>query len=218
MSARSPGSAAAAELAHALRRGFPIRDDEFDRLLPPWARQLSRQFWTPVRVAQRAARLLAAGGRQGLVLDVGAGVGKFCVVGALTTTLTFIGIEHRPALVDAAEMLVQKLGVERVHILHGTLEDVVWEQFEGFYLFNPFEESSHPEAAIDDAVVLSEERRARDVALVEQALARAKSGTRVVTYHGFGGRFPPDFHLIRRMPAGSDLLRCWMCTRSGRGV
>jgi hypothetical protein len=45
---------------------------------------------------------------------------------------------------------------------------------------------------------------------IEQRLAQTRVGTRVVMYHGFGGRLPPGFGLAAREPAGSDSLELWI--------
>jgi len=45
---------------------------------------------------------------------------------------------------------------------------------------------------------------------VERRLAAARPGTRVVTYHGFGGEMPPGFERVRR---DADELSLWIRTR-----
>ena len=55
--------------------------------------------------------------------------------------------------------------------------------------------------------------QARDVRLVEQVLRDAPIGTRVVTYHGFGGRIPRGYHLVTDERIGTDSLRLWVKTR-----
>jgi hypothetical protein len=91
----------------ALHAGDSVSDEEFDRLLPTWARNVSGLHFTPVRVARRAAELLVA--RAGArVLDVGAGVGKLCIVGALTTQGSFVGVEQRGHLVAAGRALLRR--------------------------------------------------------------------------------------------------------------
>jgi hypothetical protein len=35
-------------------------------------------------------------------------------------------------------------------------------------------------------------------------------GTRVVTYHGFGGEFPGDYVLVHRVAVASDYLSLWI--------
>jgi len=41
-------------------------------------------------------------------------------------------------------------------------------------------------------------------------LSIATQGTRVVTYHGFGGHMPRGFRLASREKAGSDELELWI--------
>src|SRR3954452_18195742 len=71
----------AAALGDALRSGAAVPDAEFDRLFPDELRDRSYLHWTPVEVAVRAAELLAPSPRGIRVLDVGAGVGKLCLIG-----------------------------------------------------------------------------------------------------------------------------------------
>ena len=79
-----------------------IEDEKFDQIYPPRIRELSRLYWTPIRVAAEAAKLLVTtpGTR---VLDVGCGPAKFCLVGASLTQGVFIGVEQREDLVVAGQ-------------------------------------------------------------------------------------------------------------------
>src|SRR5262245_28634990 len=109
-----------------LAGGRPICDEEFDRIYPEPLRRISAEFWTPVRVARRAAELLVEGVSQGRrqslrVLDVGAGVGKLCAIGAITTGAAFTGVEHREALVASGRRALDGLGVRGARLVHGTL-------------------------------------------------------------------------------------------------
>ncbi len=70
-------------------------DALFDAMYPEAIRLVSRRFWTPIAVAQRAAELLrGAGARR--ILDVGAGLGKFVLAAARAAPeLDFVGVEQR---------------------------------------------------------------------------------------------------------------------------
>jgi hypothetical protein len=72
-----------------------IRDRDFDSLFPDMYQEISDTHWTPVEIARRAAQLLVADSST-RVLDVGSGIGKFCLIGALTTSAHFVGVEQRP--------------------------------------------------------------------------------------------------------------------------
>ena len=67
-------------IAEQLAAGLPVSDARFDRLLPPGLVRLAALHFTPVAVALRAAAWLTEDGAD-QVADLGAGVGKFCLVG-----------------------------------------------------------------------------------------------------------------------------------------
>jgi SAM-dependent methyltransferase len=181
----------------------------FDVVLPVSVRRCAPHFWTPVEVARRAAAFLASD-RSARILDVGSGVGKFCIVGALTTGASFTGIEQRPHLVEIANRAARELQAPDVHFVAGTIEDVNWSSFDGFYFFNPFEENIFREqGCFDRSVVLSEERFWKDVAFIEGVLASAAVGTRVATFHGFGGRIPDSYALVDQQAHRGGILRFW---------
>jgi predicted RNA methylase len=146
------------------------------------------------------------------ILDVGSGPGKFCLAaGAVEPSLVLTGIEQRPHLVDAARLAARRLRLENVRFYAGDVTSVDWSEFDGFYLFNPFAENRFaPSRAFDSTVVLSEEKRAADVHLVERALVAARVGTTLITYHGFGGRVPRSFCLARSLQCGTDWLNVWV--------
>lgn len=200
----------ASRLAEAMRRGLPVEDRELDLLLAPELRAASTRWWTPVGVARTVAEWLQYE-RPSRVLDIGSGAGKLCVAGALYSGLSFTGVEHRQHLVDAACELAARLGVtDQTSFVHASIEAIEIEAFDALYLFNPFSENKYAEEQqLDQSVVLAPERYRRDIEVVERALERAKSGTVVITYHGFGGRIPDTFAPIRNELAGSDVLRMW---------
>lgn len=68
------------------------------------------------------------------------------------------------------------------------------------------------EDRLDDSVNLSAGAFVRDVTATERFLERAKSGTRVVTYCGWGGSMPAGYELVLRERAGT--LDLWTKTGS----
>lgn len=202
-------------IVHRIHQAAPHPEDvSFDAGYSAGVACASKRFWTPVSVAETAARWLVEGRGSGPVLDIGSGAGKFCVVGALSTQGVFQGIEQRRWLVRAANAAADRAGVaDRVHFRCGVLEEDFLLQFSAFYLFNPFGENLYDrEYWLDASVELSARRFMRDVTIVERALARTALGARVVTYHGFGGEMPDGFTLVRSAPAGTDHLRLWVRT------
>ncbi len=180
------------ELTYRLQAGT-LGDAEFDALYPSEVAAISSKFWTPIEVAMRAAELLGgADGRK--ILDIGAGVGKFCLVGAAGVGGTYVGIEQRPRLVQIAREAAQTLKLRSVEFREGDLSSVDLREFDGIYLFNPFEENVRgPKDHIDETVPLSIDRYLEDVAATEALLEQAAPGTHVAIYHGFGGRRPADY-------------------------
>lgn len=201
-----------ARLRRALAAGAFVRDEDFDEVYPLVYRQASSLYWTPVETARRAATLLiAAGARR--ILDVGAGIGKFCIVAAaLTSDAMFTGIEQRAHLVDVGLNARQVLGVSRAELLHAALSDFATASFDGFYFYNPFIENALPASfRLDDSVPLSPSRYKADVCRAARLLASARVGTPVVTYHGYGGKMPRGYELTR-IEGHLGMLRLWVKT------
>ena len=202
------------EIARRLRAGQPIGDDEFDAWLPAAVRWPSVRYWTQVGVAVRVARWLRSRGVCS-VLDVGSGAGKFCVVGALSTGLSFTGVEQRANLVDSARSLAARFGMSgRARFVHGDLDDVDCNLFDALYFYNPFGENVAPIASrLDEKVELGRARFDRDIATAQAVLSRMPLGAYLVTYNGYGGRVPDSFDLVHAKVAGLSLLRLWRKAR-----
>lgn len=198
-----------------IRAGNVVADRIFDQLFPEPVRRVSARFWTPLTIARKAARILAQG--KSPVLDVGAGVGKFCLLGALTTDAEFHGLEHREDLVAIANGVAKALGLsDRVRVYQGTLEMVDWSAYQNYYFCNPFEENIFPEARrYDDRVELSKTRFQEDTARVERELDRAPMGTRVVTFHGLGAKVPATYRRADEETRGNPLLHSWIKIQEG---
>jgi SAM-dependent methyltransferase len=192
------------DVVHVARAMTPETDQAFDALVPLGLRHLSNLHWTPIGVATQAAKLLAP--ERGVrVLDVGAGIGKLCTIGALSTQARWFGIEQQEVLVTAAEHLARSFGVEdRTTFMLGDAFSISWSEFDALYFFNPFELPLFPTAPNDSfrVAITETERRLRDL----------RAGTRVVTLHGFGGTMPPCFELLRheRISASDGDLACWV--------
>jgi predicted RNA methylase len=191
----------------AVRDGSLDADERLDGLYPPEFTRFRGQHTTPVEVSARAAAWLAPDASS-RVLDVGCGAGRFCLTGALTTRGHFTGVEQRSWLVEAAREAASKLDVTRADFVCGDVRAVEWESFDGFYLFNPFGENRLPhDERIHDDVELSLDRHSADVAFVEAQLLRAPAGTRVATWHGFGGLLE-GYACVRRAYVRGTVLEC----------
>jgi predicted RNA methylase len=211
-----PGEAAAA--AHVLSAALRARtcDDNyaFDRFLPFADRRVSEEYWTPLQVAVRAAQWLDYFDAR-TVVDVGSGVGKFCVAAALAGGCRFIGLEQRVRLITAAHALARTFEVEdRVEFVQSNFIAQSWPRADAYYLYNPFGENlCRRDHQLDADVELGLERYKRDVAAAEQFLESVPIGTFLITYNGFGGRVADSYEEVaidRNLPYD---LRMWRKSR-----
>jgi SAM-dependent methyltransferase len=206
---------AARHLAEALRTQECPTDSAFDRFLPEDLRGVSRQYWTPLRVAARAAEWLDAVNVRHVV-DIGSGAGKFCVAAALVSGAHFTGLEKRSSLVASARALADLFGVRRrVRFVHGAFGVTPPPVADAYYFYNPF--GNYWFDSIRDTEGDAEfgpAPRLREVALVEQFIRAAPVGTWLITYNGFGGRMPECCDLIRVHWTLSAALRLWRKQRA----
>lgn len=186
-------------------------DEAYDALYPSRIRRHSALHWTPVAVAAEAARLLVTvPGTK--VLDIGCGPGKFCLVGASTTAGHFTGIEQRRDLVAAARRAVAQLGLRNVTILRGNVLDFSFENYDAFYLYNPFEENFAAAHRIDAKVPLSLNLWKKYVRHIAAELGAKADGTRIVTYAGYADEIPRCYDCEAAFFA--DELKLWVKKRS----
>lgn len=140
------------------------------------------------------------------VLDVGAGVGKLCVVGAMSSMGMWCGVEQHAPLVDAARKLSRAMRVaDRTMFLHGDAFALDWREFDAIYIYNPFEIPPLP-------TTIDRGHRIALVARVQERLASLAERVRVVTFNGFGGVMPPSYELMyqERMPVVGVDLTLWV--------
>jgi SAM-dependent methyltransferase len=200
-----------AALGKRLAAGEPVADEEFDALLSEKPRKKAGRYWSGVRASRSATRLLSRVGAQ-RILDVGAGVGKFCAIASLASSRRVWGLERRGQLVHDARLLAQRLGAEVV-IREGTLASIDVADFDGFYFFNPFGEYlAKEDGRYDDEFPRTLEAYLDDARLVEGWLREAKVGTALVTYNGLGGRIPSCYEVRHSTLVRDEVMRLWVKT------
>lgn len=197
-------------IAAQLAAGLPVSDARFDRLLPPSLQALSGMHFTPVAVAARAAAWLTAGGAAE-VADLGAGTGKFCLVGAATTPARFTGLEVRSGLVQVARDLARRLGLDRAQFVQADLRTAPLGRYQAFYVYDPFSEAEAGEDERLDPWVPTEDRGA-DVAALLDRLAGAPAGARLAMFCALGGAEPAGWRLEGHEPLDprGDALQLWV--------
>ena len=179
----------------------------FNNLLPDYLKFASRLYFTPIDVAQQAAFWLTENGEK-KILDIGAGVGKFCVVAANNFECHFYGIEYRKSLTQIGKHIAKHYNLNNVTLMHGNVLDVDFSEYDGFYLFNPFYENLEIAKRLNDEVKLKENLYQVYLKYTDEQLENAKSGTKLVTYHGNNFEIPNSYKRINEAFNGN--LKLWV--------
>ncbi|MFY0252656.1 methyltransferase domain-containing protein [Chitinophaga sp. 30R24] len=185
-----------------------VNDAAFDWLYPEKIQQLSRRHWTPLSIAKTAARFLAhQPGKK--VLDIGSGVGKFCLVGArFFPESTFYGIEQRLELHKYALEAKAATQAHNACFMHGNFTQIDLSGFDGFYFYNAFFENLTDEDHIDNQVEFATSIYNYYCRYLFRELEKTASGTRLVTFHSLEDEVPPCFQIV---DASADLmLKMWI--------
>lgn len=171
-------------------------DERFNELYPPSVSALSRRHWTPLRVARKAAKFLAAANNV-RILDIGSGAGKFCLAaGHFEPKAFFCGIEQRKNLVGDAQTAGRILGLENVNFMHGNFTQLDFADYDHFYFYNSFYENLTGTDKIDSSIDYSANLYNYYNRYLYKLLDKKKPGTRLVTYHSLEDEIPPDYHLV----------------------
>jgi SAM-dependent methyltransferase len=154
------------------------------------------RHWTPLRVTKTIVDFLTPGNKEH-VLDIGSGVGKFCLAAACYKPAAFFeGIEQRAALVEIAKRAQVRLQVGNVNFLHGDFTNVNFDEYDHFYFFNSFYENLSGEYVIDDNIELSGELYNYYTHCLYKKLSEMPPGTRVVTYHSLEDELPLSYRTV----------------------
>ncbi len=168
-------------------------DRQFNQLYPAHIQKLAPKHWTPLLVAQKAARFLATknGAR---ILDIGSGVGKFCLVAAqYRPNVSFYGIEQRQSLVYYAKKVKDILQIENAEFYQGNFTQINFLDYDHFYFYNSFYENLVGTDKIDHNISYSSELYQYYTGYLYKQLERMREGTRLVTFHSLGEEIPPSY-------------------------
>ncbi len=181
----------------------------FDSVLPFYYLSLSTIHWTPVEVVLFVAEFLRDLPLNSKILDIGSGCGKFCLILSYLLPNKIYGIEQRMDLFQVAEKMRIANNVRNVEYLNMNMMDIQdWNQYDVFYLFNPFQEhiNDFKLMRIDDSLVFDKLYYLQYTTEVIRRLSCLKKGTKLITFHGFGGVLPNSWKLqISKSFDGGDL-------------
>jgi len=170
-------------------------DTDFDKIFQNHISLISNLHWTPLRIAFKALAWLTQK-ENAKILDVGSGIGKFCIIGAITTKAQFVGIEQRKNLVKISKKIIEKNSIPNTHFILGNFIDHNFETYTGIYLYNPFWENITNDILIDHKIPISSELFDTYNKTLSAKLSNLKQGTRVVTYLMREDEIPTCYSII----------------------
>jgi cyclopropane fatty-acyl-phospholipid synthase-like methyltransferase len=180
----------------------------FCQLYPQHIRRLNDIHWTPLAVASKALRFLKT--KPGdKILDIGSGVGKFCLAGAYYKPGAFLyGIEQRRSLIGHASRAQEHLGLTNVRFIQGDFTQVDFKEFNHFYFFNSFGENLTDVAKIDECIEYSTELYFYYSNFLRSKLETLPDGTRFVSYCSCDDEVPLSYTLVNTHFDG--MLKFWL--------
>lgn len=191
-------------------RNYFLSDAEFDSLFNDEIRALSYVHWTPIEVAYKALDWLDVKSTD-KVLDIGSGVGKFCIIAGHASRAQFTGVELRKSFIEVASDMAKKLGIENVSFINADINTINFKDYDAFYYYNPFCEMLSEKVLIDNQITYSRESHRAYEDYVYDQLQQLPKGTKIVTYCSPQFIMPPDYDLSELYFEGT--LSLWVRSR-----
>lgn len=183
-------------------------DAHFNELYPKHIQNLARRHWTPLNIAKLAADFLVTedGAK---ILDIGSGVGKFCIAAAYYKPASlFYGVEQRLNLVQYADNTANMLELDNVNFIHANFTQLPLQDFDHFYFYNSFYENLVDTDKIDDSIDYSAELYHYYNRYLLRQLSACKTGTRLATFHSMEDAIPTGFYEVG--VAFGGMLKFWI--------
>ena len=161
-----------------------------------------------MNVAFKVANFLAA--EDGVtILDIGSGVGKFCLAAAHhTPKAIYYGVEQRESLIIHANTAKENLQLKNASFIHRNFTQLNLRKYDHFYFFNAFYENLGGTDKIDDSIAYSGELYNYYNRYLYKQLQQKPQGTRLCTLCSLENEIPPDFQLIST--DADELLKFWI--------
>ncbi len=189
-----------------IQADLEVTDSEFDRIYSKKMKWVSETHFTPIHIAKMAAAYLAENiGTK--VLDVGAGAGKFCMIGAAYTKGYFYGVEQRKNLCSIAQRISNYYHLDNVAFINENIINIDFKAFDAFYFFNAFYENVSLLGAIDTKIVLDKQLYYDYSYYVKEQLADMPIGTKLVTFHSFLKEIPNNYQV--QFTSFDEKLKFW---------
>ena len=180
---------------------------DFHYSYPEYINDLSKTHWTPIDIAEIAIEWLVKDAELKVkILDIGAGIGKFCLAGGLISNALFTGVEKRKNLFNEANIILDKLSINNVEFIHANITEIDFKKYNAFYYYNPFGEQIAVSDWIDKEIVFSEEKLNFYEEFVFNQLDKMPENTKVVTYYSERFYLPKSYQIKNMMFDGELVL------------
>ncbi len=176
-------------------------NNSFNQLYNPYIQQIAEFHFSLVDVALAAAAYLVDAPTS-KVLDIGAGAGKFCLIGAATTNGHFTGIELRANLVKIAQDLSTAHQISNTTFIEDNITNIEFKHYSAFYHFNAFYENIDPTGIIDQTIPLNKELYTSYSQYVKKQLQTMPIGTKLATYFSYKEEVPNDYKAVKKLFGG----------------
>jgi SAM-dependent methyltransferase len=131
------------------------------------------------------------------ILDIGSGVGKFCLVGAtLNPRCHFFGVDIRKKFVDISNELRIRFAVQNISFVCNDIAQLNMLEYDGIYFFNSFQERIDNTARIDENSKISKIEFVKYMQYLFKQFNQMAVGTRLATYHTANFFIPDNFRLV----------------------
>ena len=170
-------------------------DLNFDKIYPKAYQEHSARHFTPVKIAIKAAKLLVDK-EDDKILDIGSGVGKFCCIGASTTSAHFYGVEKRKNLINLSNKIKRNYKLKNAHFIHKDFTQLDFKKFNGIYFFNSFHENFDETCVLDDTSKVSLKLYHKYHQNLILKLNECCKGTKLVTFHTLKNKIPSTYQFI----------------------
>lgn len=176
-------------------------NNSFDQLYTSSVQEIAEFHFTLVEVALASAAYLVDAPTS-RVLDIGAGAGKFCLIGAATTNGHFTGVELRTNLVKIAQDLSTAHQINNTTFIEDNITNIDFKSYSAFYHFNAFYENIDPTGEIDQTIPLNKKLYTSYSQYVKDQLQTMPIGTKLATYFSYKEEVPNCYKVVKKLFGG----------------
>jgi SAM-dependent methyltransferase len=179
-------------------------NSDFDSYYPSFIQKLSKIHWTPIEIIKESIHWVSKFPNI-KILDVGSGVGKFCVYGSLLSKHEFTGVEIRKNLVEISNDLANKFSTKRVQFIHSNITEIDFSNYNCIYYYNPFCEQEAISGLIDENLKIGSLELSKYQNHITNQLEFMPKGTLLISY--LSPQFqPPTSFIVDQIHENGDLV------------